>query len=152
MKQLLYPLLASALITIVPFLLSFEKGQDIVRGLFGFEYFVILLLWVSLKSRKFEWQWAKIFQKCLLVFFGVLLLAVAFVDLSNLWHIKGWNFGFYVLVPLVTCAVALVMVSKVPSLVFGELVLFCLCRWFLIWRLKIFIQRNLCFKCRWLII
>lgn len=115
MKKLLYPLLASALITIVPFLLSFEKGQDIVRGLFGFEYFVILLLWVSLKSRKFEWQWAKIFQKCLLAFLSISLLAVAFVDLSNLWHIKGWDFGFYVLVPFVTCAVALVMVSKVPS-------------------------------------
>lgn len=115
MKKLLYPLLASALITIVPFLLSFEKGQDIVRGLFGFEYFVILLLWVSLKSRKFEWLWARIFQKCLLAFLSISLLAVAFVDLSNLWHIKGWDFGFYVLVPLVTCAVALVMVSKVPS-------------------------------------
>jgi hypothetical protein len=115
MKKLLYPLLASALITIVPFLLSFEKGQDIVRGLFGFEYFVILLLWVSLKSRKFEWRWAKIFQKCLLAFLSISLLAVAFVDLSNLWHIKGWDFGFYVLVPFVTCAVALVIVSKVPS-------------------------------------
>ena len=28
MNRLLYPLVASALITIVPFLLTFEKGQD----------------------------------------------------------------------------------------------------------------------------
>ena len=51
MKRLLYPLIASALITIVPFLLTFEKGQDIVRGLFGYEYFALLLLIVFVKNK-----------------------------------------------------------------------------------------------------
>ena len=51
MKKLLYPLIASALITIVPFLLTFEKGQNIVRGLFGYEYFALLLLIVFVKSK-----------------------------------------------------------------------------------------------------
>ena len=50
MKRLLYPLIASALITIVPFLLTFEKGQDIVRGLFGYEYFALLLLILYIKD------------------------------------------------------------------------------------------------------
>ena len=50
MKRLLYPLIASALITIVPFLLTFEKGQDIVRGLFGYEYFASLLLILYIKD------------------------------------------------------------------------------------------------------
>ena len=49
--RILYPLMASALITIVPFLLTFEKGQDIVRGLFGYEYFAILLLIIFVKSK-----------------------------------------------------------------------------------------------------
>ena len=51
MKRLLYPMIASALITIVPFLLTFEKGQDIVRGLFGYEYFALLLLITFIKSK-----------------------------------------------------------------------------------------------------
>ena len=50
MKRLLYPLIASALITIVPFLLTFEKGQNIVRGLFGYEYFTMLLFIVFVKD------------------------------------------------------------------------------------------------------
>ena len=43
MKRILYPLIATALITIVPFLTTFEKGQDIVRGLFGFSILALLL-------------------------------------------------------------------------------------------------------------
>ena len=45
MNRLLYPLVACALITILPFLLTFEKGQDIVRGLFAFEVFLVQLLY-----------------------------------------------------------------------------------------------------------
>ena len=56
MQRLLYPLIASALITIVPFLLTFEKGQDIVRGLFGYEYFALLLLIIFVKGKLLEWQ------------------------------------------------------------------------------------------------
>ena len=51
MKRLLYPLTACALVTIVPFLLTFEKGQNIVRGLFGYEYFALLLLVVFEKEK-----------------------------------------------------------------------------------------------------
>ena len=54
--KLLYPLIASALITIVPFLLTFEKGQDIVRGLFGFEEFCLLMLFALAKGfRRLRW-------------------------------------------------------------------------------------------------
>ena len=51
MKKLLYPLIASALITITPFLITFEKGQDIVRGLFGFSEFALLLLFACARDR-----------------------------------------------------------------------------------------------------
>ena len=51
MKRLLYPLIASALVTIVPFLLTFEKGQDIVRGLFDYEIFGLLLFIVLIKEK-----------------------------------------------------------------------------------------------------
>ena len=51
MKRLLHPLIACALVTIVPFLLTFEKGQDIVRGLFDYEIFGLLLFIVFVKEK-----------------------------------------------------------------------------------------------------
>ena len=44
MKKILYPLIATAMVTITPFLLTFEKGQDIIRGLFGYSILALLLL------------------------------------------------------------------------------------------------------------
>ena len=51
MKRILYPLIATALITIVPFLTTFEKGQDIVRGLFGFSILALLLLFMLVRDK-----------------------------------------------------------------------------------------------------
>lgn len=105
MMQLLYPLVGSALITITPFLLTFEKGQDIVRGLFGFEIFALLLLfaWVKQRSR---------IASALIV---VVMLVVAYLDLSNLLAIKGWSMGWYGILPVLTCGLAVAMVWKVPA-------------------------------------
>ena len=51
MKRFLYPLVATALITIAPFLLTFEKGQDIVRGLFALSILALLLLFTFIKEQ-----------------------------------------------------------------------------------------------------
>ena len=111
MNRLLYPLVASALITIVPFLLTFEKGQDIVRGLFGFEEFALLLLFALVKSK---------IRKCsqsilmlLLVIIVVALFAVAWIDLQNLLAVKGWSTGWYGVLPFVTCGLVIAMMWKV---------------------------------------
>lgn len=104
--KLLYPLIASALITIVPFLLTFEKGQDIVRGLFGFEEFCLLMLFVLVKSlRRLRWL--------LLPVIGAAMVLVAWLDLQNLLAIKGWSTGWYGVVPFVTCGLAVAMMWKV---------------------------------------
>lgn len=104
--KLLYPLIASALITIVPFLLTFEKGQDIVRGLFGFEEFCLLMLFVLAKSfRKLRWV--------LLPVIVAAMVFVAWLDLQNLLAIKGWSTGWYGVVPFVTCGLAVAMMWKV---------------------------------------
>ena len=106
MNRLLYPLVASALITIVPFLLTFEKGQDIVRGLFGFEEFCLLMLFVLVKSlRRLRWL--------LLPVIGAAMVLVAWLDLQNLLAIKGWSTGWYGVVPFVTCGLAIAMMWKV---------------------------------------
>ena len=126
MNRLLYPLVASALVTIVPFLLTFEKGQDIIRGLFGFEEFFLLMLFVFVKDKiqacsghapeslRAICKSAK--QSLLilaLVIIVVALLAVAWLDLQNLLAIKGWSTGWYGVVPFVTCGMAIAMMWKV---------------------------------------
>lgn len=102
MKKTLYPLVASALITIVPFLLTFEKGQNIVRGLFGFEYFAILLFIVFFK--KTRW---------ILIPLVALLFIIAWIDLQNFLTIKGWSTSWHGLIPFATCGIAIAMVWQV---------------------------------------
>lgn len=110
MKKLLYPLIASALITIVPFLLTFEKGQDIVRGLFGYEYFAILLFIVFFK--KMRW---------FLIPSIALLFIIAWIDLQNLLAIKNWSTGWYGLIPFVTCGLAIAMVWQIKPFKFNAI-------------------------------
>ena len=123
MNRLLYPLVASALITIVPFLLTFEKGQDIVRGLFGFEEFALLLLFALVKSkmpaslRVASATKQSMFKSALsFVLLAVIIcaiFAVAWIDLQNLLAIKDWNTGWYGGLPLATCGLAVAMMWKV---------------------------------------
>lgn len=123
MNRLLYPIVASALITIVPFLLTFEKGQDITRGLIGYEYFALLLLFVFLKDKMPMSLRVAIATKqsmfkslVCVVLLGVTvcaLLAVAWLDLQNLLAIKGWSTGWYGVLPFVTCGLAIAMMWKV---------------------------------------
>lgn len=112
MMRLLYPLVASALITIAPFLLTFEKGQDIVRGLFGYSEFALLLLFALVKTSllpKYKWAWG------LLGVLFALMVVVAWVDLQNLLAIKGWATGWYGVLPFVTCAFAVAILWKTPG-------------------------------------
>lgn len=110
MKKLLYPLIASSLITIVPFLLTFEKGQNIVRGLFGYEYFAILLFIVFFKK-----------LKGILIPSIALLFIIAWIDLQNLLAIKNWSTGWYGLIPFVTCGLAIAMVWQIKPFKFNTI-------------------------------
>ena len=113
MKKFLYPLIASALITITPFLITFEKGQDIVRGLFGFSEFALLLLFACARERS-----KGVLRGVLLVVITALMLVVAWIDLQNLLALKNWSTGFNGVIPLLTCALAVAMMVKVPSFTF----------------------------------
>ena len=104
--KLLYPLIASALITIVPFLLTFEKGQDIVRGLFGYEEFCLLMFFTLAKGFK-RLRWV------LLPLIAAAMVFVAWLDLQNLLAIKGWVTGWYGVLPFVTCGLAIAIMWKV---------------------------------------
>ncbi len=117
MKRLLYPLLASALVTISPFLISFEKGQDIVRGLFGYSEFGLLLLFVWARSVACKKTWRSVAgftSKIGLFLIVAAMVVVSWIDLLNLLALKGGNVGWYGILPFLTCAVAIAMVFNLP--------------------------------------
>lgn len=122
MKRLLYPLIASALITIAPFLMTFENGQDIVRGLFGYSELALLLIFVwvraSLDASTSLSMTKKVLRIVALVLIIAVMLVVAFMDLSNLLAIKGWEMGWRAVVPVATCGLAVAMMWKIPSFSF----------------------------------
>ena len=129
MKRLLYPLIACALITIVPFLLTFEKGQDIVRGLFDYEIFGLLLFIVFVKEKLLQNTPKRTKQERtkFIVFAAVLalstiaLITFAWVDLQNQLAIKGWNTGWYGILPFVTCCLAIAMVWQIKPFKFNNI-------------------------------
>ena len=107
-QNLFYVFVATALITIAPYLITFEKGQGIERGLFEYGIFAILLIYVSLKER-FK------FRKCNLFIIAiyVLLIIVSFLDLQTILIVKKWQVGFYGIIPLISCVLALVLLKNV---------------------------------------
>lgn len=109
MKNLLYPLVATALITITPFLVSFEKGQDIVRGLFCYSIFFLLLMFANVKDC------TKSKRRVMVPLVVVALLIVAFLDLKSLVLYKNGVYGWYAVIPFITVAFAVAMVSQVKG-------------------------------------
>lgn len=121
MKKLLYPLIASALITIVPFLLTFEKGQDIIRGLFGFEYFAILLFIVFIKNKLKKSSHAFAGMVTAFALLIAALFAIAWLDLQNLLSIKNWGTSWYGTIPFATCGLAIATVWKIKPFKFNAI-------------------------------
>ena len=108
-KRVVYPLIAAALITITPFLSTFEKGQDIVRGLIGYSILALLLLFMLVRDK------GTIARKPLMGLVLVALFLVAVVDLQNLMFCKGWSMGWRIVIPVITCSLAVMLLKPVKS-------------------------------------
>ncbi len=110
MRKILYPLIATALVTIAPFLSTFEKGQDIVRGLFDYSVLLLLLLFAFLLRH------CSRFKIPVLCVIGIAVFFVALLDLQNILSYKGWTIGWRIVIPLVTCSVALLLLKSAKPL------------------------------------
>lgn len=110
-KNLLYVFIATALVTIAPFLITFEKGQGIERGLFEYGIFAVLLIYVSLKSH-ISFHRKKIFIAAVYV----VLVILSWIDLQTILVVKKWSVGWYGVIPFVACALALVLVKDVSGI------------------------------------
>ena len=114
-KAILYPFIGSALIAITPFLLTFEKGQDIIHGLASYSAFVLLLLFNRFKK-----------NKIVAIICVVVLLAVSFMDLHNLLLYKnGRPMGWQGILPVVTVIIAIAMQKPVIGLRLRAISCFC---------------------------
>ena len=109
MKRVLYPLIATALVTIVPFLSTFEKGQDIIRGLFDFSVLALLLVLLFVRDK------VPFARKLLMAIIFVTLYVVAVADLQNILSYKGWRVGWRIIIPLATCLSAVVLLKPVKA-------------------------------------
>ena len=102
MRKITYALVATALVTIAPFLITFEKGQDVVRGLFEYGIFAVLLFYLAMKRLvAFRYKWI------LLLGVYVLLVVISWIDLQTILFCKKQPASFLVGVPFVTCFFAM---------------------------------------------
>lgn len=112
MKTLFYTLISSALVTICPFLMSFEKGQFLTRGLFEYGIFATFLLYTSLRSK---YIFSK--KKKIICFFTtyIVLVTLSYIDISTMFLVKHKTVSFHAAIPLATCLVALVLLKDMKG-------------------------------------
>ena len=101
--------ISAALVSIAPYLLTFEKGQGLTRGLFEYGIFAVLLFYASLKRALGEKKW-------FVALFYVLLVALSWVDLLTILTAKKSGIGYYGLIPFVSCLAALVLLKDVKGI------------------------------------
>lgn len=110
MSRILYPIIATALVTIAPFLLTFEKGQNVVHGLLCYSIFGLLLLFVYVRESQ-----AKSKKVCLALI-AVLVAATSFLDLKNILSANHGNLSWYWIIPLMSTAIAIVLLKETKKI------------------------------------
>ena len=110
MKSLFFVIIATALVTIAPYLLTFEKGQDITRGLLEYGVFAVLLIYVSLKDRSFFLKRSVFFVACFAI-----LSFLSWLDLLTILVVKNWSVDFYGLIPFVVSLLAILILKDVKG-------------------------------------
>lgn len=115
LKNLFYIFVATALVTIAPYLITFEKGQGIERGLFEYGIFALLLIYASLR----EFLRTRRRTTYITVFYVVMVI-VSWMDLQTILVVKKWSVGWYGTIPFVACALALVLLKDVKGVSFRQ--------------------------------
>ena len=118
MKKIVYPLIATALITIAPFLITFEKGQDIVHGLFCFSILALLLFFLLIRDSS-----VKMKSVALITTYSLLFVA-SIADLQNILFLQGKVVGWRFVIPLVACSFAIFLLKPVKALRLSEISFF----------------------------
>ena len=110
MKNILYPFIGAALVTVAPFLLTFENGQDIVHGIFSFSALLLLLVFAWVNRCFYH------VKKVALCFVALLLLASSVVDLCNILALQSKYLNLNIFVSVGACFLAIIIVCQVKKM------------------------------------
>lgn len=110
MKNILYPFIGAALVTVAPFLLTFENGQDIVHGIFSFSALLLLLIFAWVNRCFFH------AKKVAFCFVALLLLASSVADLCNILALQSKSLNLNIFVPIGACSLAIIIVCQVKKM------------------------------------
>lgn len=110
MKNVIYPFVGAALVTIAPFLLTFETGQDIVHGIFSFSALLLLLIFAWVNRSFFH------VKKVALCFVALLLLASSVLDLCNILALQSKSLNLNIFVSVGACSLAIIMACQVKKM------------------------------------
>ncbi len=100
MKSLICVSTAASLISIVPYLATFNRDHVTSHGLISLEIFILLLIFLKFRDLIKN-------QKILYAIFGIVLCALSWIDLLAITHQNDTSVGFCGIVPFATVPLAL---------------------------------------------
>lgn len=123
MKSILYVIVATALISVTPFLISFDPECVPYRGLMIYSIFAIFLIFTNLKER--------FSKKAKITLFATTFICITAISIIDTWSIitlLKLNPIIYCAIPFATTAISLLILKDVKPIAFKNinLALFCI--------------------------
>lgn len=117
MKNLLLVIVASALVSLTPFIILFDKNCFPNHGIICFSVFLILLCFTNIKAKiKNANQ-----QKILYTITYVLVVAISWIDMQSILNLLQKNTGVYGIIPFITAAIALIILKDSAAMQFKKI-------------------------------
>lgn len=127
MKNILYILVAAALISITPFLVLFDKNCFPTHGIISYGIFIILLIFANIKGKtKNKKQYI-----ILLASTYILCVAISWIDLIRILDLLNKSIGIYSLIPFLPPALALLLLKNCTPVTGKQINLFAFSIFFL---------------------
>ena len=114
MKNLIYVSTAASLISIVPYLATFNRDHVTSHGLISLEIFILLLIFLKLRDSIKN-------KKILSAIFGIVLCALSWIDLLAITHQNETSVSFYGIIPFATVPLALFSLKKATSFTWSQM-------------------------------
>lgn len=114
MKSFAYTLTATALVSLAPYLTLFNpECFPNAHGLFIFSILFILMLFTNIKEKVKSYK-KKIIAVYVLTYTAVALISIT--DLHSITQLLKMDMGAYILLPLITPALALLLIKSLKPL------------------------------------
>lgn len=117
MRKIIFIVVASALVSIVPFLALFDPECFPTHGIIIFSIFIIFFLYTNIRP-KITSQ-----KKALLLIFSVYAITstISWIDLQSILKLLGKPTSFYGIIPFVMPAIALFILKDIKAVPFKQI-------------------------------